>query len=403
MDAAHYTIYITPYTLHSTQAVRRVEGCAERDERDHKSVGGMGASASVQGHGRPWWGSAREVKEALEGGKWRQLAEQHRADAKAADAHTGRTLLHEVLQLACRGVAGAVEAAEFLVGECGATSVPDGEGRTPVWYALQHRDEAHAVRLLAALREQVKEMQTEVASRLRHFLTDEWPCLMKRVPTVAAAAAACRTASEAPQQQGQSQAQHSPQEVHTHKPGDKDKTSERLQNHVDGRKICFTRNDKACEAPLLEWLVQLLEVQPDLGYREEHVNSMLLGLRFVVQRLLRRVEATPDEIEDWMAVRDWFEHLCAGYLFTCDCVEYQIDAATGDLVCNADGVPIVGKYHEDVHRRGCAEEPRGEVHAAGTVLRDEPRDADDRAVEGSAGVGDRQRVRVLILHRHSYT
>ena len=53
--------------------------------------------------GRAWWGSACEVKEALEGGKWQQLLEEHKADVKVADPHTGRTLLHEVLQLACRG------------------------------------------------------------------------------------------------------------------------------------------------------------------------------------------------------------------------------------------------------------------------------------------------------------
>ena len=104
--------------------------------------------------------------------------------------------------------------------------------------------------------------------------------------------AAC-AASESPQQQDQSQAQPAPQELRTHRnPTDKDKTNERLQSHVDGRKMCFTRNNDdngvARETLLLEWLVQLLEVQPDLGYRAEHVDSMLLGLRFVVQRVLRR-------------------------------------------------------------------------------------------------------------------
>ena len=295
----------------------------------------------MEEHGRGWWGSTRAVKEALEGGTWRQLLEKHKADVNAADPHTGRTLLHEVLQPGCRGVPAAAEAVKFLVEECGAASVPDGEGRTPVWYALQHRDGGTRSALLAALAEQVGKMQTEVVSRLRHFLTDEWPPLRARVPTVADAA---HTASDG---LPQSQAQPPPQELRTDKPTDKDKTSERLENHVDGRKICFTRSDKAGETPLLEWLVQLLAVQPDLGYRAKHVDSMLLGLRFVVQRVLQRVENAPDEIEDWMAVDDWFEHLCAGYLFTCDCVEYEVNSETCDLVCKADGAPIVKEYHKN--------------------------------------------------------
>ena len=303
------------------------------------SVGGMGASASVQDHGRPWWGSARAGKDALEGGKWRDLLEEHKADVNAVDPHTGRTLLHEVLQPGCREVPAAVEAVKFLVG-CGAASVADSEGRTPVWYALQHRDGDTRSALLAALGEQVGKMQTEVANRLRHFLTDEWPALRARV---AAAPAPARTAADA-QQQSQEPAQN---DLSMHKPADKDKTSERLQNHVDGRKVCFTRNHAACETPLLEWLVQLLGVQPDLGYREKHVNSMLLGLRFVVQRVLRGVEAAPDEIEDWMAVGDWFEHLCAGYLYTTDCVEYDMNSETFDLVCDTDGAPIVKEFHKN--------------------------------------------------------
>ena len=321
-------------TVHTTQRPHELHSTASRWV-------GMGTGASVQGHGQPWWGSARAVQEALEGGTWRQLLEQQKADVNAADPHNGRTLLHEVLQPGCRGVAGAAEAAEFLVGS-GAASVPDGEGRTPVWYALQLCEGDTRSALLAALGEHVKEMQRGVASRLRHFLTDEWPCLRTRVATDDAAAG---TAPEAPQQQ-QPQAQPVPQEPDTHKPTDKDKTSESLQNYVDGRKICFTRNDAVCNTPLLEWLVQLLVVQPDLGYRAGHVDSMLLGLRFVVQRVLRGVEAAPDAIEDWMAVDDWFEHLCAGYLFTTDCTEYQIDAATGELVCNADGAPIIKDYHK---------------------------------------------------------
>ena len=303
----------------------------------------MGASASVQEHGRAWWDSTRAVKETLEGGTWRQLLVQHKADVNAADPHSGRTLLHEVLQPGCRGLPAAAESVKFLV-ECGAASVPDGEGRTPVWYALQHRDEGTRTALLAALGEHVGKMQTEVASRLRRFITDEWPALSAR----AEAAVASHTASEAPLQ-SQSQAQPVPQELQTQKPDGKDRTSERLLNHVDGRKICFTRNDATCETPLLEWLVQLLGVQPDLGYRAKHVDSMLLGLRFVVQRVLRDVEKPSHEIEDWMAVGDWFEHLCAGYLFTCDCVDYKIDDATCDILCNEDGAPIVTKeqYHED--------------------------------------------------------
>ena len=257
----------------------------------------------------------------------------------AADSVDGRTMLHNAV------IAGDVEAVRFLV-KNGAGNVRDRDGKVPLWYALQHRDADVRGRLEAELGAHAAEILVEVEVAVERYLTD---------------GVATGEASE--------RSRHVTSDKNTDaaagRPGEDDVEALR---RTDGRKVEWLRkeenhtssNNSSGGQDLLCWLRGLPNVDPPLGYTDEHVRHMEAGFRVVCRRLLEDIASRTKsstagkrkksmgthgghvEVEDWMAARDPFELLLSGFLFTSDCVEYVLDSG-GDVVCDEKGTPQIAK------------------------------------------------------------
>ena len=248
------------------------------------------------------------------------IAAQER-DVDAVEGACGRTVLHSAV------LAGDVAAVRFLV-QHGAGSVHDGAGLPPLWHALQHKDAdvrgelehalgTHAAATLAAVEASVQGYLAGTAHTIQHTTHN------------------ADSSSDAPNTGFD--------------------TDPAALRHTDGRKVAWLRKadgevERTSGTDLLRWFRDLPRLDPPLGYTDEHIRHMEAGFRVVCARLLKDIAARREAaettghvaVEDWMAARDPFELLLAGFLFTSDCVEYVMDDA-GAVVCDADGTPEIAK------------------------------------------------------------
>ena len=275
----------------------------------------------------------------------------------AVDSVDGRTMLHSAV------LAGDVDAVRFLV-ENGAGNVRDRDGKVPLWYALQHRDGDVRGRLEAELGAHAAEILVEVEDAVQVYLTDGVATTTTGTGTTGVAVErSSGDATTAPLSYPHDMAKDTNTSTGDRQPGQDDLDGDTgALRHTDGRKVAWLQKNEdnnnnnrgrnsSGGQDLLCWLRGLPNVEPPLGYTDEHVRHMEAGLRVVCKRLLedirRRREAAGTrgghvEVEDWMAARDPFELLLSGFLFTSDCVEYVLDSG-GDVVCDEDGIPKIAK------------------------------------------------------------
>ena len=270
-------------------------------------------------------------------------------DAHTMDSVDGRTMLHSAV------LAGDMEAVRLLV-ENGAGNVRDRDGKVPLWYALQHRDADVRGRLEAELGVHAAEILVEVEDAVQVYLTDG-------VATTGTTATGDATTAPLTDPH-MDMAKDTNTSTGDRQLGEDDLDGDTgALRHTDGRKVewlrkkedsnnnTHTNKNSSGGQDLLCWLRGLPNVDPPLGYTDEHVRHMEAGFRVVCKRLLEDMRGRREaagtrgghvEVEDWMAARDPFELLLSGFLFTSDCVEYVLDSG-GDVVCDEEGTPQIAK------------------------------------------------------------